>query len=242
LKIIRLKKCASTNDEIKSYYNSLPSSISLCLITKHQYNGKGQLGAAWITESGKNLTFSFLFPNLKLPVNESFKINLLVTLKLIQAFQDLGFEKLQFKWPNDLIIQNKKIGGILIENILQSGFIKRCVIGIGININQTNFDQLPQASSLKKTFKRDFEIEPIFQKIIDAFQNFESHLQFANFTHLKEVYHLHLFRLQKPSMFYLDGNFLPGIIRQVNDNGRLQIEFENNQLKDFDVKEIKMIF
>ena len=108
MKIIRIPKCVSTNTQIKDYYKHLPSTLPLCLITNHQTHGKGQLGAKWVVEADQNLTFSFLFPNLKIPISQAFKINLLTTLKLNEVFMDLGISHLKFKWPNDLILSEKK--------------------------------------------------------------------------------------------------------------------------------------
>jgi len=242
LKIIKISKCASTNNQIKDYFLHLPSSDSLCLIAEEQTQGKGQLGSQWVSRAHQNLTFSFLFPNLNLPIEESFKINLLTTIKLHEVFTDLGFSKLKFKWPNDLILADKKMGGILIENILQSNLIKRSVIGIGINVNQTSFNELTKATSLKRVYHKDFSTEDIFLKITREFEDFESHIHEVKINDLISSYHNLLFRFRKTSMFNLNGKVLPGILRQVKPNGRLQIEFEDQVLKDFDVKEIKLIY
>ncbi|MCH8534772.1 MAG: biotin--[acetyl-CoA-carboxylase] ligase [Flavobacteriaceae bacterium] len=242
MKIIRIKKCTSTNNQIKDYFFHLPSSIPLCLIAEHQTNGKGQLGAKWATQAHQNLTFSFLFPNLNLSVDKAFKINLLTTLKLYEVFTELGFSKLQFKWPNDLILANKKVGGILIENSFQSNLIKRSIVGIGINVNQTNFEGFPQAGSLKTIFQNDFSLEDIFSKITTKFDDFEVQIHELTLSNLLEKYHQNLYRYKKTSMFQYEGKVLPGIIQQVQPNGRLAIEFEDQVTKDFDVKEIKMIY
>ncbi|NGZ89241.1 biotin--[acetyl-CoA-carboxylase] ligase [Psychroflexus maritimus] len=242
MKVIRHKKCASTNDEIKRYFNQISTPTPVCLITDNQYGGKGQLGAKWSSLPNKNLTFSFLFPNINLSIEETFKINLLTILKLNEAFKSQDITNLLFKWPNDLILQNKKIGGILIENILQANLIKRSVIGIGINLNQTDFKSHPKASSLKRICQRPFDIDQFFRQIILHFEDFEEQLHAMSFNFLLQAYHQLLFRLGKTSMFELNESFLPGIIRKVNKNGRLVVEFEDRLIQDFDVKEIKLIY
>lgn len=135
-------------------YNLLSKSSPIegtVIYTDNQYAGRGQIGSKWESNEGKNITLSFiLYPNF-LPIQQQFKLNQAVALAVYDLLVDYIFpiDPLSVKWPNDIYVGHKKIGGILIENQLRSSTFFSSVVGIGLNINQAAFaPDLPNATSL----------------------------------------------------------------------------------------------
>jgi BirA family biotin operon repressor/biotin-[acetyl-CoA-carboxylase] ligase len=147
-----LKEVDSTNNFLKELLsNSTPLVEGTVIMAENQYAGRGQQHKSWHTEPGKNLTFSILLMPVFLPVEDQFDLTRVVSLGVFDALWPITGNKLKIKWPNDLYYGDNKLGGILIENIIQSGKIKASVIGIGLNINQESFPPyLPNPKSYMK--------------------------------------------------------------------------------------------
>lgn len=242
-KLLNIRKVESTNSYAKRLILGGVESLNLCVIAKHQTHGKGQLGASWQSEEGKNLTFSLVFQYLKLDINHQFKLSALVSLNLVKALQSLGLFKIKLKWPNDIISNKHKIAGILIENIVQHSSINTSIVGIGLNVNQTHFPELPQASSMKNITGIHYNLEEVLHAILFEMEKIPIQLFSRNMEEILEKYHAYLFRNQKPSMFkFPDGNLQPGIIKGIRPNGNVCIVFEDEVEKDFEAKQIKLIY
>src|SRR5690606_24980837 len=106
------------------------------------------MGSKWDVQPGKNLTFSVLVKDLLLGINEIFNLNAAVAVSIIEALEENNVKELAIKWPNDILAGNKKIGGVLIENSIKNNGEIFSVVGIGLNVNQTDFEGLPKASSV----------------------------------------------------------------------------------------------
>lgn len=241
--VIPILETESTNIYARHLVNQEQLQANFCVVTSHQLAGKGQLGASWQSEKGKNLTFSVVLQNLKLEVKNQFQLSALVSLNLIQALHKMGFFKIQLKWPNDIISNKYKIAGILIETIIQNSLINTAIIGIGLNVNQTEFPDLPKASSLKNITGIHYHVEEVLHQILVEMQKIPLQLKTRNPAELFEKYHELLFRRQQASMFqFPDGSMQPGIIQGVKADGSLRVLFEDEVERDFEVKEIKLMY
>lgn len=243
MQYIKVLATDSTNAHLKKLFRANVKMENTCLETKSQTQGRGQRGSAWLTKSGKNLTFSVLLTNLNIKVDEQFKLSALVSLALVKVLSHkLNKVVLSVKWPNDILAGNQKVCGILIENILEADRIKNSIIGIGLNVNQTNFDGLPKASSLKNQTGETFDLNNL---LVDLTETLEKEVYNGLGSPIENVlrnYEKHLFRFQKPSLFEFPGEKQAnGIIEGVLPSGRLQIRFPD-QVKDFDLKEVKLVY
>lgn len=241
--VLSIHQTESTNSYARQLLHEGRITTNFCVLTPNQVAGKGQLGASWQSDKGQNLTFSLVLQNLKLDVKNQFKLSALVSLNLINALKNLGFFKVQLKWPNDIISNRYKIAGILIETIIQNRLVNSAIVGIGLNVNQTEFVGLPQASSLKKITGIHYNLDEVLYAILSEMQKIPIQLKTRNTTEIFERYHELLFRKQSASMFqFPDGRKLPGIIQGVKTNGSLRVLFEDEQEESFDVKEIKLLY
>jgi BirA family biotin operon repressor/biotin-[acetyl-CoA-carboxylase] ligase len=241
--VVHIHQTESTNIAARQMIFEGTLKNNFCLVTEHQIAGRGQLGTSWQSEKGKNLTFSLALQHLKLPVEKQFVLSALVSLNLIQALNNLGFFKVQLKWPNDIISNKLKIAGVLIETIIQNSTINTAIIGIGLNVNQTEFKDLPKASSLKNSTGIHYNLEEVLQEILVEMQKMPFQLKTRNTAEIYLKYQQLLFRNNKASMFeFPNGSVRPGIIKGVKTNGSLRVLFEDEHEENFDVKEIKLLY
>jgi len=240
--IVKLQATNSTNTYLKEWAKKCVLKNATVVIATIQNNGRGQQGETWQSEAGKNLTFSLLYRFKKLALNEQFYLNCAISLALYDSLVPFVKDKLSIKWPNDIMSDHQKIGGILIENTVKSGLITQSVIGIGLNVNQLQFsDNLPNASSLKLVCNQDFNLEVMLQNILKALVDKFEHIESKDFIYLRASY---LKRLYKKGIFsnYSDGNqIFKGKICDVNLDGSLLLELENGELKSFINKSISYL-
>lgn len=201
------------------------------------------MGSTWLTEAGKNLTFSILKKYNSLQVKNGFAITMAVSIGVYKALKELLVPDLSIKWPNDILSGNQKICGILIENITAGGSILSSVIGIGLNVNQLRFPALPQVSSLQLLLGRPFDIDETRDLLLMQLQLYFESLNTGNCAGLKEMYEPLLFRKDKPSTFRgINNQLFMGFIRGVSDAGRLIIALEDEKLTEFDLKEVQLLY
>jgi BirA family transcriptional regulator, biotin operon repressor / biotin---[acetyl-CoA-carboxylase] ligase len=238
---IKLDAIDSTNDYLKKLALEDTTKNFTFVTAKNQTNGKGQRGTVWQSEKGKNLTMSILIKNIAIQPADLFYCNVIVSCSLLQFLSDYDL-KCTVKWPNDIMADSKKITGILIENVFKANGEINAIIGIGLNVNQTHFHSLPNATSMKNQAQQDFDIdqlaEDIVLKIQSNWKKLSSHSRF-----FWEYYHDHLFKKAIPAAFEdKEGNKFMGIIQEVSPDGKLVVVDENEKKVLFDLKQIKLLF
>lgn len=242
MKLIKLDAIDSTNDFLKALVAQDELNNFTVVTAENQTKGKGQMGARWVSESGKNLIMSVLVKDFLQDNEQMFNMNIVVSLAVIETLKTFDIPDLSIKWPNDIMSYNKKIGGILIENTIKSDGRIVSVVGLGVNINQTNFEHLPNASSLAvisgNSFDKDLFPELIVGKIQQIIASWE-----RNSTDFWDKYFNSLFKKGVPVPFKntKNQNFM-GIIQGVSSIGKLQVLLENDLVSEFDIKEIQMLY
>lgn len=241
--IIKLNAIPSTNSYLRKLGSEKPLKDYTVVLTTNQTEGRGQRGTSWESEPGKNLALSVFKDVSGLALEQSFLISIVTSLAVLRGLKTLGVPKLKIKWPNDILSENKKICGILIENVIQQQQYKASIIGIGINVNQTSFPNLPQASSLKNITGRVFDFDELTNCILNELEKGFTLLENGKITDLKKDYENHLFRKNKPSTFKdANGNFFTGYIKNVSDSGALQVLLEDGIVRAFDLKALTLLY
>ena len=161
MQLIKLDATPSTNSYLKELMRELNLDDFTVVVCEHQTKGRGQQGNIWMSERGKNLIFSVLKYIEKVKTNNAFALNAVVSLAVYETLRTFKIPQVSVKWPNDIMSGNKKICGILIENTLKGNDLKKSIIGIGLNVNQEVFSELPHASSLKCETGLEFDLELI---------------------------------------------------------------------------------
>ena len=243
MEIIKLNATNSTNTYLKNLLKEKQVKDLSCIWALSQTQGRGQQGAKWISEPGKNLTFSILKKFENLSSEYHFLLNMEVSLAIFRALKKLYIPDLAVKWANDILSSKKKICGILIENTLHKEQISSSIIGIGVNVNQVFFNNLPNVSSLQKIMGHPFDLEEVLLLICQELEVSLKSLSPNRFETMLDEYHTHLFRKDKPSTFeYPNGERFMGYIRGVSHNGQLQVEQEDALMSSFSLKEIKLLY
>lgn len=239
--LIKLDAVSSTNDFLKDLAQSTNPENFTIVSAEIQTAGRGQMGAKWVSEKGKNLTMSVLVKNAFSDIIEIYNLNIVIALSVIAALETYKIPKLSIKWPNDIMSGNKKIGGILIENIIKSNGDIASIAGIGLNVNQTDFSSLPKASSLRVETDIIFDkyevLQAISTEIIATIPKMESDMDL-----LWEHYLLRLFKKGIPMPFEKDGVRFMAIIQNVTKTGRLELLLEDDSVGNYEIKEIMMLY
>jgi BirA family biotin operon repressor/biotin-[acetyl-CoA-carboxylase] ligase len=165
-----------------------------------------------------------------------------VSVSIIQALEDFNIPELSVKWPNDIMSYTKKIGGILIENSIKSDGSINSIVGLGLNVNQINFENLPKASSLSVICKTSFDKEKILFAIMKKLEeNINYWIQ--NSDLFWSDYSNKLFKKGLPMPFEgQDQQNFMGIIMGVSPIGKLEVLLEDDSIAEFDIKEIQMLY
>jgi len=241
MKIIKLSAIDSTNDFLKKLADKIQFVNGVVVQADYQTKGRGQLHNAWLSKAGKNLLFSVLYNFDTLQIANRFYLNKVVSIAVSSVLKRY-IPNVKIKWPNDIMSFNKKIAGILIENVFSGNSIQKSIIGVGVNINQESFEDLPKATSLKIVLKRNLDIDFILQKILEVLEEQIHLLKEGKLKEIDAVYFKNLYRFQKPSMYYNGerGFFMARII-DVKKNGMLKMELEDESVTAFDLKEIQFL-
>lgn len=240
--IIKLSATDSTNDYLKQLHKENELNDYTVVTALSQMQGKGQMGTQWISESGKNLTFSVLVKNILVCQNTIFDFNVAVSVSIFQVLQAFQVPNLSIKWPNDILAENKKIGGILIENGLKPNGTIDSIIGIGLNVNQEGFAGLPLASSLKNVTNSNFDLDELLLQLVYQIQKNIRQLS-SQKVDFWNTYSTHLFKINTPMPFEdeLKHRFM-GIIKSVTSDGKLAVMLEDDSIQYFGLKEVKMLY
>ena len=242
MRIKWLEEADSTNNvllrQIREYDN-----LSVVAAVK-QTAGRGQRGNRWVSAPGDNLTFSLLLKPEGLPVREVMALTCLATLAVRDVLRDEGVPAV-IKWSNDIYVGKRKICGMLVENGLDGTDIAWSVIGIGINLNQTEFPgEVMNATSLKRLTGRTYDPVSFLETVCAGLERWLPELGTQEGRdRLRNAYERDLFQKGSPAPYrdLTTGEEFSGIIRGITPEGLLRIEAEGRE-KTFGFKEISYIF
>jgi BirA family biotin operon repressor/biotin-[acetyl-CoA-carboxylase] ligase len=165
MRIIKLDEATSTNTVAAELGDAAEHGAAVWAVT--QSAGRGQRGNTWEAEPGKNLTFSLVLRPTWMSAAHQFELSMLVSIAIVRVFERRLGRKVLIKWPNDIYVDNKKICGILIENSLSGARIERSIVGIGINVNQTEFrSDAPNPVSMAQLTGEAFELRPLLEEFV----------------------------------------------------------------------------
>lgn len=236
--IYRFDILGSTNDEAR---NALYGEGDV-VIAEHQTAGRGQRGHTWESAVGENLTFSLILEPRFLPVNEQFLLTEVLALGLVDTLAEFGIEA-RIKWTNDIYVGDKKLVGILMEHKLQGTHISRTIAGIGINVNQIEFDPtLPNPTSMRLLTGRSFQREQVLERITQKLGIRYEMLRQGNYATLHADYHRSLYRLGEKHTYALpNGSRFEGKIMGVERQGALKILTSQGKEHKFLFKEVEFV-
>lgn len=211
----------------------------LTVFAHEQTKGRGQRNRQWVADARSNITVSFVLAPPELSTSQMFLLSRMVATAVYRFFNKYTTGELAIKWPNDLYWRDRKAGGILIENVIQGSEWKYAIAGIGLNINQTSFDDLEgRAVSLKQITGRTFEplalVKELAQYMEEQFQ-----LLVKDPQALTRFYNDHLYKLQEVVRFKKENRLFEARVEGVSDLGQLIVRHAVEER--FDVGEVEWL-
>ena len=221
---------------------SEPLAEGTVIMADNQYAGRGQQQNEWHAEPGLNLTVSILLKPSFLLIAQQFMLNIAVSNGIYQALNGVLGHGLTIKWPNDIYYEDRKIGGVLIENNIAGRAIKSSIIGIGLNVNQKNFDpeKVKTASSLSIILQEDVNLMELLGKICCQIEGQYLKLRAGQYDQLKREYSHCLYKLNRLAFFRQNGELLEGKITGVTEEGLLLLAV-NGAIRRYNFKEIEFM-
>ena len=238
LMIHYFEQLTSSNDEA-----TLPHYVEGDIIwAERQSAGRGQRGHSWESEEGQNLTFSAIFEPTFMPATEQFSLLQAVALALVDCLKKYGIEA-KIKWTNDIYVGDRKLVGILMEHKLQGSTIGRTIAGIGLNVNQTEFDpELPNPISMRQLMDKEFDRKEVLEQLSKCLMSRYNMLREKRYEELHSDYHRHLYRLGEEHTYALpDGTRFQGTITGVEAHGERKIDSTQYGERKFLFKEVEFV-
>ena len=243
MKITRFKTLDSTNQYLQNLLNEGADIADNIVVTDFQTSGKGQGKNVWQSEDGKNLIFSIALDMSFLKAEKQFLLTQMVSVAMINVLKKyLPEESLFIKWPNDIYFNDKKIAGILIKNEIKGMMMGTSIIGIGLNVNQTSFDEnLPNPISMKMITGEDYDLDELLSAVSYQLSAISYQLSANSYQPTAISYIKHLYRYQQWASYEHEGAVKEMMIIGYDQFGRLILKEKNDREVVCDLKEISFI-
>ncbi|QHL89003.1 biotin--[acetyl-CoA-carboxylase] ligase [Nibribacter ruber] len=238
--LLFLPECASTNTVAHELVNKNNATDGSVIVAGAQTTGRGQRGNTWDVEPDKNITLSVFLKPTFLEASRQFALNIAVSLAALDLLKANLPEGCKLKWPNDLYHQDRKVGGILIENAISGRFLQHSIVGLGININQVSF-QHERAASFALLTGKEFHLASMVAQLLENIERRYLALRAGGHDQQKQEYLQQLYRYQEWHPFEVEGQRVMGQIAGVDAVGRLAVIVEQ-KLQFFQFQEIKYLF
>jgi BirA family biotin operon repressor/biotin-[acetyl-CoA-carboxylase] ligase len=241
--VIFLSETESTNSYAIELLKNVKVINGTVVHTYNQTKGRGQRGNTWMSENARNLTFSVILTNDILGSFNQFylsKIAALACYDLMAHYLNSSQFDIKIKWPNDILVNAQKIGGILIENVFNGQKLQYSVIGIGLNINQLNFDGIANATSIAK-LSSEINIDEALKVFYRYLEKYALFLKQQKLDVINELYFASLYGYKSILPFKLNQQVINFFLDGVNTDGKLKLLDEKKQICLFDNKEIEFI-
>ena len=255
MKITHFKNIESTNSYLQNLLDRGEEITDNIVVADFQTSGKGQGKNVWHSEEGKNLLFSIALDMSFLKAEDQFLLTQMVSVAVIDVLKKyLTEENLFIKWPNDIYFNDKKIAGVLIKNEIKGMMMGTSIIGIGLNVNQTDFDEsLPNPISMKIITGKDYDLEKILLEVTESLSHrvSECHSHSQRQSHsqsqcqrqspIANSYINHLYRYNQWAFYEHEGRLKEMMIIGYDRFGRLMLKEKNNREVICDLKEITFV-
>lgn len=246
LPFIELQSVDSTNNYARRQIHAGLAQHGMAIFTHEQLAGKGQRGKVWVAEKGANIILTVLVNPHPLQLAQQFQLSACVAVAVQEFFMKYAGDDCKIKWPNDLYWQDRKAGGILIENIVtgkqpdSTGRQWSSIIGIGININQTSFHpEIKNPVSLKQITGKDFNTVELAKELCLVLDKWFAELIEKRFENIYNIYLDHLYKRGTKVKLKKGNKVFEAKIESVSQTGKLVTQHGIQQ--DFVFGEVEWI-
>ncbi len=237
------------------YFDTLDSTNQYCklldpntvgeftvICARTQTAGIGQQGNVWVSEGGKNLTFSIILKPTFLPASRQYELTMMLAVAVATTVEKYcNGSPVAIKWPNDIYVSDRKICGILTTSNIKEQHLAQSICGVGLNVNQTSFPKwLPNPVSIKQVTGHHIELESLLEDLLQSVDKEYSLLKESP-TCIAERYHRRLYRLGSEASYLLDDNEIRATITGVDRFGHLQLLTDSGDTVSCDIKEVRFL-
>jgi len=220
---IELLSVESTNNYAMGLTRAGMAQSGTVVFTHEQTKGKGQRNRQWASQKDMNIAMSIVIEAKNLP-SEIFLLSMMAAVSVQKFFSNYVADDVKIKWPNDIYWRDRKAAGILIENVWQGNEWKFAIIGIGININQTDFGELnSKAVSLKQITGKHFDLVILAKELCNEL-NKKYQVLLNDSSQIVDEYKLHLYKLNEIVKLKKQNRVFEAVIKDVNTNGQLIVQ------------------
>lgn len=243
--IIFLPETESTNSYAINMLKNVNLAEGTVVHTAHQTKGKGQRGSVWKVDPASSLTASIILKPNFLSLKNQFFLYQILALACYDTMAELLNNSqidIKIKWPNDILLNKKKSAGILIENNVTNNYLNWSVAGVGINVNQENFEEAFNATSLKLMTGKQLEVKEVLNILCIHLEKFYLMLRGNKLEELKKTYLGRIFGINTWMDFERNGTVYNYFVEGISDNGLLLLQSKSGELYEVDVKEVKWLY
>lgn len=234
-----LPEVDSTNNYIAKLISEGKAPHGTVILAEKQTAGRGQRGNVWQTSAKNQFTGSFYLVTAFLSVRHASYLNKALTLAVAKSISAISSENVKIKWPNDILVNDLKLGGILIEGNIKNQVLEHVIFGLGLNLEQET--DLPSSTSLEKLgiSMKPFELLTfLLPRLQEEFERCRNGL----FNEIQREYLEYLWRLNEAQLIqHADGSSFSGKIVDVNEEGSVVIDTESG-LREFGLQEVKFSY
>lgn len=255
--MIHLPETSSTNRWLRDHADEFPKEELTVVLADYQTAGRGCGANTWESERGKNLLFSVLIRPKEVRAADQFILSMANALALRDTLASY-VDNVKIKWPNDIYWKDCKICGTLIETTLKGQHVKDCIIGTGINVNQSQFlSDAPNPVSLRQILGHDTDCHEVLEKVLDNISKYliiveegvKGNLQspvsardLGSWEAIRTNYRHHLYRLEETRPYrFADGSVKQCRLLNVTDDGHLELQHVGGKIYRLAFKEVQFI-
>lgn len=243
--LLFLHDVESTNTYAMNLLRNVNVIEGTVIHTDNQTNGRGQRGSLWASNIAQNITSSIILKPTFLGIDNTFYLSKISALAVYDVLTDIlpnSQYDIKIKWPNDILVNRRKIAGILIETTIQNNLLNCCVAGFGINVNQTHFGDLQKATSLKLLSHKEFLPTDVLKTLCRYVEKYYLALINSNYEEINQNYLKHFFGLNEFLNFELRGEFKNLMVKGLTNSGLILLEDNKGKHYEADVKELKWVY
>ncbi len=240
-KLIALDTVDSTNNYIANLLKTDDIAHGTVILSYNQQNGRGQRGTEWTGEPYKNIAFSIYLEHSHKTINDAHFLSYAISLAVKDFLLSYKIDA-KVKWPNDLLVENKKIAGVLIENQVSSINLNSSIVGIGINVNQVFPSNLPfSVTSMTKLLNRELNLEALSLTLVDCIEKRYEQFIKGDYLSLAKEFAENMWKKGEWLTAEIEGVQQKVKIEGTDENGYLVLNV-NGEKRSFDIKEVKFVY
>lgn len=237
--IISLDTVDSTNNYAANLLKQSDVAEGTVVLSRFQTEGRGQRGATWVSEAGNNLLMSVVLRPRKLDPSRQFAVNQVVCIALVDFLRKHLKLPAVIKWPNDILVNEQKLAGVLIENSIRGGFLEYCIVGIGMNVNQQLFPENVGATSLYLHTGQRHDVGSLVRELLPVIEAEYQDLSCGDM--LEQKFKDRLYGTDELLYYRAAEDVFRARISGLGPHGELRLQNENGKTADFTFKQVELL-